>query len=71
MARPGGVPRHFWAAVRTTSMPQASMRSSMPPVAQTPSTMKIEPVFSRTWLYSSTGAQAPVAVSTWVQTTTL
>jgi len=52
-------------------MPQASIRSAMPPVAQTPSTMKSEPVFSRTWAYSSTGAQAPVEVSTWVQATTL
>ena len=36
MASPGGAPKHFWAAVRTTSMPQSSIRSATPPVAVAP-----------------------------------
>ena len=48
-ASPGGAPRHFWAAVKTTSIGQASMRSGMPPVAQTPSTTNNAPLGATTF----------------------
>jgi hypothetical protein len=71
--RPGGTPRAFWEAVKTTSIPQFEKSISSQPTEQTPSTMMR--VSGETRLTSSAtlliSDRTPVEVSTCVIVMTL
>jgi hypothetical protein len=69
IARPGGAAQAFCEAVATTSRPHSSVRTSMPTIELTASTMRSASVWRTTAAISRSGLVTPVDDSLWVTST--